>query len=96
MTGFEGQVWARGAASLRRGGAALGLAVLIASCGRGGRSPALAPTVLHVVTIKGVAFSPLVVHVAAGDTVEWRNQDLVPHTVTARDHRWDSGNLAPD
>ena len=96
MTSFDGQAWARDAASVRRGGAALGLAVLIASCGRGGRSPALARSVLHVVTIKGIAFSPLVVHVAYGDTVEWRNLDLVPHTVTARDRRWDSGNVAPD
>jgi plastocyanin len=34
--------------------------------------------------------------VAVGDTVEWDNHDLVPHTSTATDRTWNSGSIAPD
>jgi hypothetical protein len=34
--------------------------------------------------------------ISAGDTVEWRNQDLVPHTSTAGSGRWDSHSIPPD
>lgn len=63
----------------------------LAGCGAG------APrAVRHVVTLAKVAYDPPVVDVAPGDTVEWRNHDLVPHTVTERGGGWDSGVLAPD
>jgi len=39
--------------------------------------------VTHTVTIDGFAFHPPVLTVKQGDTVEWRNSDPVPHTVTA-------------
>lgn len=48
---------------------------------------------LHRVIIKGLQFVPADVVVAPGDTVVWVNQDLVPHTVTARDGSWDSHGL---
>lgn len=41
-------------------------------------------------------FQPESLEVAAGDTVVWRNQDIVPHTSTALDGGWASGDLAPD
>ncbi len=49
----------------------------------------------HVVEIRDLAFLPGVIRVGAGDTVYWRNEDLVPHTVTASDSSWDSGELPP-
>ena len=80
---------ARGPA--RRALASLLLAGALAGCGAG------APRGMrHVVTIAKVAYDPPVVDVAAGDTIEWVNRDLVPHTVTARSAGWDSGVLAPD
>ena len=48
-----------------------------------------------VVTIKNFAFMPPDLTVKAGTTVEWRNQDVVPHTVTAADHSFRSGNIGP-
>jgi plastocyanin len=39
--------------------------------------------VVHRVEIQGMQFVPAEVTVAVGDTVEWTNVDLVPHTVTS-------------
>jgi plastocyanin len=37
----------------------------------------------HKIAIRGMAFVPASIAVAPGDAVEWTNEDLVPHTVTA-------------
>jgi plastocyanin len=47
------------------------------------------------VAIKDYAFSPATLTVAAGTTVIWTNNDAVPHTATASDGSFDSGNLNP-
>jgi plastocyanin len=47
----------------------------------------------HVVEIRGMAFHPDSVTVRVGDTVVWVNQDIVPHTATAKSG-WDTGQLA--
>lgn len=41
------------------------------------------------VTIKGFKFSPADVSAHIGDTIEWTNEDSMPHTATARDKQWD-------
>lgn len=45
------------------------------------------------VTIENYAFSPIKLSAAAGTTVTWTNKDSTPHTVTADDGSFDSGNL---
>lgn len=45
----------------------------------------------HVVRISRSAFSPASLTVNAGDTIEWRNEDVVPHTATGK--AFDSGKL---
>ena len=47
------------------------------------------------VEIKDYAFTPATLTVAAGTTVTWTNDDTVPHTATASDGSFDSGNLNP-
>lgn len=37
----------------------------------------------HLVEIRGFEFYPQTLEVVAGDTISWRNHDIVPHTVTA-------------
>jgi len=44
-----------------------------------GNSPAKTATVV----IRGFKFEPATVTVRAGETVDWKNEDIVPHTATA-------------
>ncbi len=50
---------------------------------------------LHQVRIAQFKFVPPALQVAPGDTVEWSNQDILPHTTTATSGHWDSGSVAP-
>lgn len=43
----------------------------------------------HVVTMQRVSFSPEVITVHVGDTVEWRNDDIVAHTATSKEAGFD-------
>lgn len=47
------------------------------------------------VTITGMKFVPAHLRVKVGQRIRWTNEDLVPHTVTATDHLFDSTILAP-
>jgi len=46
------------------------------------------------VAIRGFAFDPPDLEIAVGDVVVWRNEDVVPHTATAVDGSWDTGQLS--
>ena len=50
---------------------------------------------LHRVVIQAFKFEPDSLTVAAGDTVEWLNRDLVPHTATAKSGHWNSNSVLP-
>ena len=52
-----------------------------------------AETTTHRVEIQKFKFVPETLDVRAGDTIVWVNFDVVPHTVTALDKSWSSGNL---
>ena len=47
------------------------------------------------VEMKGMAFLPSRIEIAAGSTITWTNNDPLVHTVTADDGTWDSGNIDP-
>jgi plastocyanin len=47
------------------------------------------------VRMAGTRFEPAILTIAPGETVRWFNDDALPHTVSAADGSWDSGNLAP-
>lgn len=49
----------------------------------------------HIVVIKQMHFDPPQMDVQAGDTVEWKNEDIFSHTVTADDGSFDSGLINP-
>lgn len=48
---------------------------------------------VHTVRIAAFAFGPVRLEIRTGDTVEWVNEDLVPHTATAAGGGWDTGGL---
>jgi plastocyanin len=56
--------------------------------------PAHAAGKAHTVVIEGMKFVPERLEVAVGDTVTWVNKDIVPHTVTAKAAKIESGDLA--
>ena len=74
--------------------AVLTLAVCVLRAGAVMPAPAAAAT--HTIIMEGVAFVPETVTVKQGDTVVWVNKDLFPHTATAQDRRFDSGEMAPN
>ena len=53
-----------------------------------------APAVAHV-AMKNMKFSPATIQIKKGDTVEWTNEDITPHTATAAPF-FDSGSIASD
>ena len=47
----------------------------------------------HRVDIRKFRFAPRRLTIRPGDTVEWVNLDIAPHTATAADATWDTGGL---
>ena len=50
----------------------------------------------HTVVIEAMVFTPAAIEVNAGDTIVWKNKDPFPHTATAQDRSFNSGEIAPD
>jgi plastocyanin len=46
------------------------------------------------VAIRNMKFNPSMVEVKAGDVVEWKNDDITPHTATSA--AFDSGSIEPE
>ena len=49
---------------------------------------------VHEVEIKSFKFHPEVIRVRGGDSIRWTNKDVAPHTATADESGWDTGELA--
>ncbi len=50
---------------------------------------------VHGVNVADSLFDPETITVQVGDTVAWDNTGAIPHTVTANDGSFNSGNLSP-
>ncbi|MGB0632162.1 MAG: copper-binding protein [Alphaproteobacteria bacterium] len=48
---------------------------------------------IHIVRITDFAFVPGRIAVKPGDRIRWINDDIAPHTATATDGSWDTGEL---
>jgi plastocyanin len=62
----------------------------------GGGTGALGASGTHTIVIASMKFVPETLTVKAGDTVVWANKDFFPHTATAQDRSFDSGDIATD
>jgi plastocyanin len=74
------------------------LTLVLGACGSSGTkkaSSAAAPTAAgaRLVTIKGYAYKPGKLTLKTGTTLEVTNKDSEPHTLTADDKSFDTGNL---
>ena len=68
-------------------------ALLGASAGTCAGADAPTKANAHTITIEMMQFSPKTIEVNVGDKVIWKNKDLVPHTVTADNKAFNSGNI---
>lgn len=50
----------------------------------------------HDITITSFQFEPKHIVVKVGDMIRWTNADLAPHTATAMDASWDTGEIVKD
>ncbi len=53
-------------------------------------------TIVHTVEIYQFKFVPDRLQLRPGDSVLWVNRDIVPHTATALDDSWDTGEIQTD
>jgi plastocyanin len=70
--------------------AALSGGLALASCAETERTSDRPPPRTYTVNMEGMAFTPEVLTVAAGDTIVWINKDLVAHTATSTAAGFDS------
>jgi plastocyanin len=77
---------------IRIAGAVCSISLLLAAAG--GPSPATRPT--GSIAIRNFVFEPTTDTVRVGQSVTFRNHDLVPHTATADNRKFDSASIAAD
>jgi plastocyanin len=54
------------------------------------------PTTKYVIVIRNFMYAPMKLTVEPGATVKVENKDLVDHTLTALDGKFNTGNIAPN
>ncbi|MDD9905945.1 MAG: plastocyanin/azurin family copper-binding protein [Rhodospirillaceae bacterium] len=69
--------------------AAAGAAAIATPAAKAAGKPAT-----HTVVISDFVFTPETLTVRPGDRIRWINRDIVPHTATATDESWDTGEIA--
>ena len=78
-------------------GAATSLSLLLAACGNASEEASApkekAEPITHQVEIRKFLFGPETITIKAGDSVEWTNKDLAPHTATDESVAWDTSLL---
>jgi plastocyanin len=80
---------------LQRFASTVTVVVLLSAASAGGQSVQPHKGTQHIVIIKQMHFDPPQMTIQTGETVEWKNQDIFSHTVTADDGSFDSGLIAP-
>lgn len=47
----------------------------------------------HTVVIESMKYAPSEIRISVNDSIRWMNKDLVPHTVTSLDKKFDSKEI---
>jgi len=71
----------------------VGAATSVVALAISARDGSSATTKIHEVAIKSFKFDPERIAVKVGDTIRWTNEDLAPHTATATQGSWDTGEI---
>ena len=58
-------------------------ALVLACCVAPGAAQRARKPVVHRIVIDATSFSKTALTIRTGDTVEWQNKDVIPHTATA-------------
>ncbi|WP_166418847.1 plastocyanin/azurin family copper-binding protein [Cochlodiniinecator piscidefendens] len=74
----------------------LGGGAIAVSLSNSRKVAALNRAIVHDVEINRFKFVPDHIQVSVGDAIRWTNNDLAPHTATADQFGWDTGELAKD
>ena len=69
-------------------------AALLMSCAQPQGATDRPPPRVHTVVVEGMRFRPDTISVAVGDRITWVNRDLMPHSATSADARFDSKVIA--
>ena len=80
---------------LQRFASTVAVVAFLSAASAGGQSAQSQKGAQHVVIIKQMHFDPPQMTIRTGETVEWKNEDIFSHTVTAYDGSFDSGLIAP-
>jgi plastocyanin len=70
------------------------LVLLVLGSGPSAAADSAPKATTHTVTIEAVQFAPDTLTVRRGDTVVWVSKDPFPHSVTSKDGRFDSHEIA--
>lgn len=79
---------------IRQGARLAACALLLAALAGCARNAARHAT-RHIVDIHGLQFHPDTTLAMVGDTVEWTNDDIVPHSATQDSQAWDTKLIQP-
>lgn len=72
------------------------LVLMLAACGGGSDTSSATVTVggmTNTIDIRGFKFEPGNLQVPVGARITWKNFDGAPHTATAKDKSWNTGDL---
>ncbi|SNZ19516.1 plastocyanin/azurin family copper-binding protein [Cohaesibacter gelatinilyticus] len=80
--------------NLKRRDILVGVAACATTLALSGKTGLAASPETHHVRIKSFTFEPQHIRVKVGDVIVWTNEDLAPHTATAMEGGWDTGEIA--
>ena len=92
--GVSGVRGARGVSGVRVGAIVVMCLVALGAAVSTARGRPRAGAVRHEVQMRAISFTPAELAVAVGDTVEWRNADIVRHNAVRLD-LFETGDLRP-
>ncbi|WP_428643352.1 plastocyanin/azurin family copper-binding protein [Roseibium sp.] len=71
----------------------IGVSATAGTLAMAGKNSLAASPMTHDVKISSFRFKPRHLVVKVGDIIRWTNEDIAPHTATATEASWDTGEI---